>query len=68
MNNIVPVYREQFDAALKEIRANKGKVHKIVGNVIYYVDGTGEPALFTPEMSEHGLMFHKSYIKDAIPA
>lgn len=66
--NQIPVYREQFQEAVREIRANKGEVRKIVGNVIHYVDGSGEESVFVPEQTDGGPMFFKHSAKDLAKA
>ena len=54
----IPVYREQFQEALKEITRNGGKIHKIYNNLIYFYDGTAD-CVFVPEMTAGGPMFFK---------
>ncbi len=47
----IPIYREQFQAIIKEITANKGKVQRIVGNTVYFADKEGKDFMFVPELT-----------------
>jgi hypothetical protein len=64
----VRIYREQFQAAVKEITSKKGAVQKIVGNVIHFVDSAGEQCVFIPANTEGGPMFFKHLVKDLTAA
>jgi hypothetical protein len=61
--NQIPVYREEFQTIIKEITANKGKVLRIVGNIVYFTDKEGNDCMFVPELTEAGMVFMK---KDAV--
>lgn len=62
MSNIA-IYRDQFQAAVKEITKAGGHVQKIYHNRIYFRrDNTDY--VFTPEMTEGGPMFFKKTLKE----
>lgn len=58
-----PVYRQDFETAIKEIKANKGVVHHISGREIFYTDGSGEKCVYSPEFYRNtegcGIFWHK---------
>lgn len=62
MNNIA-IYREQFQAAVREITNAGGQVQKIYHNVIYFNQNKTD-YVFAPEMTEGGPMFFKKTAKD----
>ena len=62
MNNIA-IYREQFQAAVKEITKAGGIVQKIYHNVIYFEQNKTD-YVFVPEMTDGGPMFFKKPAKE----
>ena len=63
MSNQIPIYREQFQAAMEEITKNRGKVQKIYGNLIYF-ESDKTNYVFVPQMTDGGPMFMKREAKD----
>lgn len=61
---MIPMYRQQFQSAIQEITARKGKIQKIFGNTIYFTDSAGEATVFTPSRTETGTMFIKVPLKE----
>lgn len=62
-----PVYRQDFETAIKEIKANKGTVQRISGREIFYTDGFGDKCVYTPELCKDSsgcsIFWHKSKLK-----
>lgn len=61
-----PIFADEYQAAVKEIKANKGKVLKIAGRDIYYKDASGNMCMFMPEylrnQSGTGIFWHKKEV------
>ncbi len=62
MNNI-PIYREQFQAAIKEILNTGGIVQKIYHNLIYFNQNKTD-YVFVPTSTEGGPVFIKKPVKE----
>ncbi len=61
--NSIPMYREDFAAAVKEIKAAGGEVRKIFNNLVFFVQN-GVEYVFVPEQTDGGPVFIKKPVKE----
>lgn len=61
--NSIPMYRNDFAAAVKEIKASGGEVRKIFNNLVFFVQN-GVEYVFVPEQFENGPVFIKKPVKE----
>jgi hypothetical protein len=58
------MYRQDFAAAVKEIKNAGGEVRKIFNNLVFYVQNDVE-YVFVPEMTDGGPVFIKKTVEKA---
>lgn len=61
--NSIPMYRKDFQDAVKEINGFGGEVRKIYNNLIFFIQN-GVEYVFVPEQTDGGPVFIKKPLKE----